>query len=125
MWAALTDTSCGGLHRLKASEGLLFADSWEEADISEWRQLVEETTDPYLLKNLVLIGARAFSDSAFGCLTQLCKAWDHPVVLDAVEYALTSSGMRLISEKEPEVLTRYYSRDYPVVESDTKEVESP
>jgi len=125
MWAAVTDTSSGTLHRLKASEGLLFADYWEEADISEWMRLVQETSDPYLLKNLVLIGARAFGDSVRECLARLCKACDHPVVLDAVEYALTSSGRRLMSEYEPDVLRRYYSTDYPVVESDTKEVESP
>jgi hypothetical protein len=125
MWEILTSPSAGSIERLKASEGLLLADSWGAADIGTWARLVEQADDPYLLKNYVLIGGRAFRDSALNHLSRLCETHDHPVVLDAVDYVMTSRGKSLTSEHEPGILLPYYSKRYPVAESDTKEVESP
>jgi SAM-dependent methyltransferase/retron-type reverse transcriptase len=125
MWGVLASESGGDLYKLKASEALLFADSWEGADIEQCTRLLEGTASPYLLKNYVLIAARAFPGELSEHLTQLWNTADHQIVVDAVEYALVSRGARLPSEKEPKVLLRYYSKKYPIVESDTKEVESP
>jgi SAM-dependent methyltransferase len=125
MWEVLADESSAPVYKLKASEALLFADCWEDADFDQCAQLLGQTVSPYLLKNYVLIAARAFPDLVSEHLTRLWQTSDHPIVVDAVEYALVSPGGSLVLENEPEALLRYYSKDYPVAESDTKDVQSP
>jgi hypothetical protein len=125
MWATLFRDSSTACEKLKASEALLFADRWETADIASCQRLIEQETDPYILKNYVLIISRAFGDAVRGYLRRLQENCSALVVVDAVQYALRSPSRSLAHQDEPDALLRYYSKNYPPAESDIEEEPSP
>ena len=125
MWAMLLHDSSTTYEKLKASEALLFADRWETADFSGCEQLIEHETDPYLLKNYALIISQAFGEAAENLLRWLQENCSALIVVDAVQYALQSFNRSPVHHNEPDVLLSYYSGDYPIVEADAKEDQSP
>ena len=125
MWATLFQDSSTACEKLKASEALLFADRWETADIANCQRLIEQETDPYILKNYVLIISRAFGDAVRGYLRRLQEDCSALIVVDAIQYALNSPSRSLAHQDEPDMLLRYYSNYYPPAESDVEEEPSP
>lgn len=139
MWAMLQNERAKPYEKLKASEALLSADKWETADITTCKQLIDKEKDPYLLKNYVLMigqiglaignSVRDYLESLqekcfreyIQCLEGECLQHNchNLIVIDAIQYVLRSPNQSLLSQNEPELLRSYYSKNYPVVESDT------
>ena len=125
MWRALRQSGSTPCEKLKASEGLLFLDSWDEAHIEDFAELIERETDPYILKNYILMMSRGFGHSAEGYLERIHQQYSHPIVSSAFQFVKQCPGLSLVSQDEPDALLRYYAEKYPAIEADTKEEESP
>ena len=120
-WNILTDDSPDLSEKMKASEGLLHCDQWNDASFATCVSLIEHEENPYLVKNYVLILGRAFREQAIEYLATLQVNRPNLVIIDAVQYLLSSDFGNLAFEDEPEILNTYYTLDYPDAESDTRE----
>jgi hypothetical protein len=124
LWSVVLSNQAEPIEKLKATEGLLAADNWQGASFDACISAFEAEADPYLQKNYILVLGRAFKEEARPYLENLLSKDLHAVVVDAIQYALSSDFGKLISIKEPEILAEYYDQYYPDDESDDKSDES-
>lgn len=106
------------IERLMASEALLAIDLWQALDfdaIADWLQ--REASAPYILKNIVLMLARAYPDEAGEVLADMDSAACHPIVRKSLHYALhKAETQNLLWAPEPDVLKKYRAHYYPTIE---------
>jgi hypothetical protein len=124
LWSVLQNEKAAICEKLKASEGLLDGDNWENASFDTCTALIESEADPYLKKNYVLILGQAFGERSRPYLAELQRRNPPPVVIDAIQYLFASSFSPLLSNPEPDVLLDYYDQYYPDDESDERSDES-
>jgi hypothetical protein len=124
LWSVLLDKKATVCEKLKASEGLLDGDNWENAEFDVCTSLIEREEDHYLRKNYVLILGQAFKETSRPYLVELQMRDPPPIVTDAIQYLLSSGFTPLLSNSEPDALSKYYDRYYPDDESDDKSDES-
>ena len=124
LWSVLLGDHSGFIEKLKASESLLVGDNWQEAKFDSCVSLFEAEENPYLQKNYILILGRAFQEESRAYLENLLKQQLHPIVVDAIQHALSSGFSKLLVIQEPDVLMEYYDQYYPDDESDDKSDES-
>jgi hypothetical protein len=124
LWSAVSDNEAATCEKLKASEGILVGDYWENIDFDTCVSLIETEEDPYLRKNYVLILGQAFKEESRSYLEELQMENPSPVVTDAIQYLLSSGFSSLLPGQEPDILLDYYDQYYPDDESDDKSDES-
>jgi hypothetical protein len=116
--AAALDSSPEPIEKLMASEGLLDANLWHSLEfdrIHAW--LDQESAAPYVQKNIVLILAQAYPESAEAVLEELRNGKLCPIVHRAIDYVDTKpQGENLLTKVEPDVLRKYRAKSYPIIE---------
>jgi hypothetical protein len=129
--------------KLKASEAILLIKQSttvkNRLSQEKLQQLIEQEKDFYLIKNYILIlgqvyGAeetitnylkqlqeRYFIDYV-KCLDNQCKdsQCHNLILIDAIQFVLCNLNKNnLFSQDEPEILSKYYAKKYPVTEMET------
>jgi len=116
--AAALDRGSEPIERLMASEGLLDANLWRSLEFDRIQRWLEnEAGSPYVQKNIVLILAQAYPESAAAVLNELGNGNQHPIVCRAIHYVDTKpKGENLLWKAEPDVLRKYRAKSYPLIE---------
>lgn len=114
------------IEKLMASEGLLGINLWSKIELETiigWAK--NESEDPYLLKNVLVILGQAYPDEARKFLHELDRSRQHPIVYRAIHYVLTKPiAENLVRKAEPDVLRKYRAKFYPTIEELLGEAES-
>ena len=116
--ASILDHDAEQIEKLAATEALLDANLWQGIDLDRMRGwLGQEAGSPYIQKNIVLILAQAHPEEARGLLREIDNSLSHPIVHQAIHYALTKPpAENLLWKAEPEVLRKYRAKFYPTIE---------
>ncbi|MGB3904768.1 MAG: reverse transcriptase domain-containing protein, partial [Anaerolineae bacterium] len=121
LWSTVFSTQTQPCEKLKASESLLVADCWEDACLEHCISLISTKTDPYLLKNYVLVAGRAFKQRISETLASVLHDCPHPIVAEAIQFLVCSDFANLAIAHEPDALIAYYADYYPDAQSDAKD----
>lgn len=133
--------------KLKASEAILFIKQLttikNRLSLEKLQQLIEQEKDIYLIKNYILILGQVYGEEEtitnylkqqqkqyfidyVRCLENQCEnpQCHNLILVDAIQFVLCNlinnpNKNYLFSKDEPEILSKYYAKKYPVTEMET------
>jgi SAM-dependent methyltransferase len=115
LWDVVQNEASKIYERMAASEALLRVGVSLNDRCGDLLTLSENfNTEPYFVKNLVLLLASANCPDVAQKITDIARRSGSMIVWDAVQYALGGSG-NILGQAEPKVVERYYARKYPDV----------
>jgi len=124
IWTFLANTMATAYEKLKASEALVALNVDSKVDFDECVALIEEESDPYLVKNYILLLSKIDRTQARIYLVRFMQRCQSTVVLDAIQMVFREASMSIFDLPEPTMLLDHYSVSYPGIESDITITES-
>lgn len=138
---------CEKLEKLKASEVILLINQSNtiknKLSIEKLQQLIEQEKDFYLIKNYILILGQVYGKEKtitnyfkqlqeqyfidyVRCFENQCEDLQchNLILIDAIQFVLCNlrnnlNKNYLFSQDEPEIISKYYAKKYPVTEMET------